>query len=42
MRAGVFVVAAAVLALAFARQADVEWPMHGGVDNIRYLSLIHI
>ena len=40
MRAGVLVVAAA--AIAFARQADVEWPMHGGVDNIRYSPLTHI
>ncbi len=42
MRAGVFVVAAAALALAFARQADVEWSMHGGVDNIRYSPLTQI
>jgi quinoprotein glucose dehydrogenase len=37
-----FVVVAAALALAFARQADVEWSMHGGVDNIRYSPLAQI
>ena len=42
MRAGVFVVAGAVLAFALARQGDVEWPMHGGVDNIRYSPLTQI
>jgi quinoprotein glucose dehydrogenase len=42
MRARVFVVAGAVLAFALARQGDVEWPMHGGVDNIRYSSLTQI
>lgn len=42
MQAGVFVVAGAALALALARQAEVEWPMHGGVDNIRYSPLTQI
>ena len=42
MRAGVLVVAAAALALAFARQVDVEWSMHGGADNIRFSPLTQI
>ena len=42
MREAVFVVVGAVLAFALARQGDVEWPMHGGVDNIRYSPLTQI
>ena len=36
------VAAVAVLAGLTAAQRDVEWPMHGGVDNIRYSPLTQI
>src|SRR2546423_1852405 len=37
-----FVTLAAIATLSAAAAADVDWPMHGGIDNIRYSSLTQI
>src|SRR3954462_3303690 len=34
--------AVATLSLSAAAATDVDWPMHGGIDNIRYSSLTQI
>src|SRR5438874_7099658 len=37
-----FVTLVAIAAISAVASTDVDWPMHGGIDNIRYSSLTQI